>query len=313
MSSMGPAAIDVALVGVGKIARDQHIPSIAGNPDFRLVAAASRSAAVDGVANFRTLDEMLAEMPGLDAVALCTPPQVRHAMARAALNAGKHVLLEKPPGVTLSEVEDLAALAREKGRTLFATWHSRFAAGVEPARQWLSGKKIRRAEMIWKEDVTHWHPGQKWIWQAGGLGVFDPGINGLSILTRIVPEGVFLTSAELSFPQNCQTPIAADLTFTDSGGAAIRAELDWRQKGPQSWDITVETDDGRLELSKGGSRMSIGGVAQDVGEASEYAGIYRRFAELVRTGGSDVDVAPLRQVADAFMLARRVTVEPFEE
>ena len=53
--------------------------------------------------------------------------------------------------------------------------------------------------MDWKEDVTHWHPGQKWIWQAGGLGVFDPGINGLSILTRIMPHGIFLTGAELPF------------------------------------------------------------------------------------------------------------------
>ena len=79
MGSEQPAAIGVALVGVGKIARDQHIPSIAANPAFRLVAAASRSAEVDGVANFGTLDELLADATGVDAVALCTPPQVRHA------------------------------------------------------------------------------------------------------------------------------------------------------------------------------------------------------------------------------------------
>lgn len=313
MVSESPAAIGLALVGVGKIARDQHVPSIAGNPAFRLVAAASRSAEIEGVANFRTLADLLDRGEGIDAVALCTPPQVRHGLARAAIGAGKHVLLEKPPGATLGEIEDLRTAATEKGVTLFATWHSRFAAAVEPARAWLADKRITSVRVDWKEDVTHWHPGQKWIWEAGGLGVFDPGINGLSILTRIMPHAIFLTKAELSFPQNCDTPIAADLTFSDWLGADIRAEFDWRQKGPQSWDITVITDGGTLRISKGGSEMAIEGEPRIVGADSEYAGIYRRFAELVANGQSDVDVTPQRHVADAFMLGRRIAVEPFEE
>ncbi len=54
----------------------------------------------------------------LDAVAICTPPQVRHAIARDAIEAGKHVLLEKPPTATLSELEDLrrAGRASRNGR-----------------------------------------------------------------------------------------------------------------------------------------------------------------------------------------------------
>jgi len=161
--------------------------------------------------------------------------------------------------------------------------------------------------------VTHWHPGQKWIWEAGGLGVFDPGINGISILTRIMPNEIFLTESELSFPANCDTPIAADLTFTDFNGVAIAMALDWRQKGPQSWDIEVSTDAGVLKLSKGGREMSIDGRAQLSEADSEYDGIYRRFAALIEKGESDVDVTPQRHVADAFMLGRRLIVEPFEE
>ena len=82
-----------------------------------------------------------------------------------------------------------------------------------------------------------------------GFGVFDPGINALSILTRILPRPFFLTAAELSFPRNRAAPIAADLVFSDDAGTAIRAEFDWRQTGPQTWDIRVETDAGRLTLS----------------------------------------------------------------
>jgi predicted dehydrogenase len=110
----------VALVGIGKIARDQHIPAIAGDPDFRLVAAVSRNETVAGVPNFTDLDRFLAEGPPA-AVALCVPPKVRTAMALKALAAGRDVLLEKPPAATLGVVELLVEIARKRGVCLFAT------------------------------------------------------------------------------------------------------------------------------------------------------------------------------------------------
>jgi len=306
-------AIRLAIVGLGKIARDQHIPAIAGTEGIELVAIASRNASIDGIAHFATLDQLLADAPDIDAVALCTPPQVRHAQAAAALKAGKHVLLEKPPGATVSELEPLVAAAREIGRTLFATWHSRFAPAVEPARSFLSNRQIRSVVVEWKEDVRVWHPGQTWIWEPGGLGVFDPGINALSILTRILPRPFFLIGAELSFPSNRAAPIAADLTFSDVTGLAIRAEFDFRQTGPQTWDIRVETDAGLLVLSSGGSRLVHDGRTLVDEKQAEYRNIYRRFVELIANHESDVDLSPLAHVADAFMLGRRRDVDPFIE
>jgi D-galactose 1-dehydrogenase len=306
-------AIRVAIVGLGKIARDQHIPSIAATPGIELTAIASRHASVDGIAHFKTLEELLVAAPDIDAVALCAPPQVRQAQAAAALRAGKHVLLEKPPGATVSELTPLIAMARETGRTLFATWHSRFAPAVEPAKAWLADRHINSVAVEWKEDVRVWHPGQAWIWEPGGLGVFDPGINALSILTHILPRPFFLTGSELSFPGNRAAPIAADLDFSDAAGVPIRAEFDWRQTGPQTWDIRVETDAGRLVLSSGGSRLVHDGRILVDEKQAEYRRIYRRFVELINNGVSDVDLSPLIHVADAFMLGRRRTVDPFIE
>jgi D-galactose 1-dehydrogenase len=306
-------AVRLAIVGLGKIARDQHIPAIAGTEGVELVAIVSRNASIDGIAHFATLDELLFAAPGIDAVALCTPPQVRQAQAAAALQAGKHVLLEKPPGATVSELTPLIASARQSGRTLFATWHSRFAPAVEPARAFLADRQINSVVVEWKEDVKVWHPGQAWIWEPGGLGVFDPGINALSILTRILPRPFFLTQAELSFPRNRAAPIAADLVFSDDTGLPIRAEFDWRQTGPQTWDINVETDRGRLILSSGGSHLVHDGHVLVDEKQAEYRGIYRRFVELIANGVSDADLSPLAHVADAFMLGRRRDVEPFIE
>ena len=212
--------IRLAIVGLGKIAGDQHIPAIAGTDGIELAAIADPSGGIDGVAHFATLDQLLADAPEIDAVALCTPPQVRSALAAAALKAGKHVLLEKPPGATVSELDPLIATARQTGRTLFAAWHSRFAPAVEPARNFLADRQIKSVVVEWKEDVRVWHPGQAWIWEPGGLGVFDPGINALSILTRILPRPFFLTRSELSFPRNRAAPIAADLVFSDDAGIA---------------------------------------------------------------------------------------------
>ena len=303
----------LGLVGLGKIARDQHLPAIAATPGMALVAVASRNAAAEGLACYPDLAAMLDAQPDLDAVILCQPPQARYAAARMALLAGKHVFMEKPPGATLSEVEALVALARTQGLALFASWHSREAAAVREAADWLADQTIRSVEIAWKEDVRVWHPGQTWIWEPGGFGVFDPGINALSILTRILPEPVRLTAAELQVPENCAAPIAARLTMETASGVPVNAEFDFRQTGPQSWDIRVVTAAGELLLGHGGNVLTIAGTLQPAHPEQEYPELYRHFAQLVASRAIDVDLAPLRLVADAFMCGKLVGIEPFHE
>ena len=305
--------LTIGLVGVGKIARDQHLPAIAVAPNCRLVATADPNASVGDVPSYRDLESMLDAHPEIAAVAVCTPTHLRYSQARAALMRGKHVLLEKPPGATLSEVESLISLAAEQNVSLFAAWHSRFAPGVAQAKQWLSERHVQRVKIEWKEDVRVWHPGQAWIWQPGGMGVFDPGINALSIATAILPQPFFLRQARLLVPSNAQTPIAADLSFTDPEGAAIEAVFDFRQTGQQTWDIYVHTDDGRLSLTQGGCRLMIDDELILEAEEREYPGLYAHFAELVANSISEVDVAPLRQVADAFLYGHRETTDAFVE
>lgn len=305
------AIYTLGIAGVGKIARDQHLPAIAGNRGFELVASASRNASVEHVHNYPTLDALLAGEPELAAVSLCTPPQARYAQARDALLAGKHVMLEKPPGASVGEVEALRELARRAGRTLFASWHSRCASAVEPARAWLTDRTIRAVEVRWKEDVRRWHPGQQWIWEPGGLGVFDPGINALSIVTRILPREIVLHGARLYVPSDCSTPIAATLECADTAGVPVHGEFDWRHGPVEQWEIDVDTADGLLSIRAGGKRLEIAGEVVPLGPEREYAALYERFHWLIAHGESDVDVRPLRLVADAFLLGRHIEVEFF--
>ena len=303
------APFKVALVGIGKIAVDQHVPAIAASSDWTLAATVSRKGGVDGVEGFATIEAMLEARPDISVVSLALPPVPRFAYAQAALKAGRHVMLEKPPGATLSEVHTLQALARDRGLTIYATWHSRMAQAVAPAKAWLADKAVTRAHITWREDVRKWHPGQDWVFEPGGMGVFDPGINALSILTDILPMPVHLTDAKLEFPANRQTPIAATLRFSGN----VTADFDWRQEGPQTWDIEVETTQGQLALRLGGNQLEIDGkpVAGKASIMGEYPALYAQMAKLVRSQASDVDLAPSLHVADAMTLGRRETTAAF--
>jgi len=299
----------VVLVGLGKIACDQHLSALAKNPALELVASVDPAAeGRDGLPHFASLDGLFQSDLVFDAAAVCTPPQVRSAIALRLLEAGKHVLLEKPPAAAVDEISHLEARAAASGVTLFTGWHSRYAAGVRPAREWLSGKQIRRVEIVWREDVHIWHPGQHWIWRPGGFGVFDPGINALSIATEILPHPLRVTHSALQYPANCEAPVAAQVQLADAEGLEVSLDLDFRQKGPQTWTITVDTDEGTLELSEGGSVLSTPDGIQ-ANEDEEYPTLYEHFARLVREGRSHVDVAPLRLANDALLLGSIERVE----
>ena len=303
--------IRIALVGFGKIARDEHVPAIRADPRYDLVAITSRSGDPGiGVPAHVDLAALLTAQSGsLDAVAICTPPDARHALARLALQAGLAVLLEKPPAATLGEIDDLIGVARASAKTLYAGWHSQHASAVKAAALHLRGATVRRLDIRWHEDVRKWHPGQDWVWEAGGFGVFDPGINALSIATAILPCPLLLRAATLEIPANRQAPIAAQISFA---GNDHRASFDWRQTGGDIWTIAIETDDGRrIDLHDGGARLSIDGAPQPLAPNREYPSIYDRFAELVTSGRIEVDAEPLRVVADAFLVGCRTPVAAF--
>jgi D-galactose 1-dehydrogenase len=306
----------VAIIGFGKIARDQHVPSIALYDRLELAATTSRQGkGAEGVTCFLDHSEMLRQMSDLDAVAICTPPSVRYDIARDCLEAGLHCLLEKPPAVTLGEIEDLACIAEGRQLTLFTTWHAQANPAVTAAAELLAGQRIASMEIVWREDVRKWHPGQQWIWEPGGFGVFDPGINALSIAAKIFPGTLFVRKAELLYPANRQAPIAAKLTLASpSAEGDMSVTLDWRHSGGEAWTIEIRTEAGRyVALLDGGSRLEVDGEPRAPEGASEYAALYRDFIDLIDERRSQVDVRPLRLCADAFLLGRRTVVGAFED
>lgn len=306
------APMPLALAGIGKIARDEHLPALRDGADWTLAATISRNAGVEGVRGHDDMAAFLADPGEIRAVSLALPPGPRFDYARKAIAAGMDVMLEKPPATTLAEARHLQDMARERGVTLYASWHSRMGAAVEAARARIARDGARRLDVTWREDVRQFHPGQDWVWEAGNLGVFDPGINAFSILVTILEDRPRLARAHMVVPQGRQTPISADLEFSAGDGIPVTMALDWGHEGDPDWTIAVETGSGGFTLTRSGSGLDEGaGEIALEGETAEYPMVYARFAELVRGRQSEVDLRPLEMAADAFLLASRETGAPF--
>jgi len=306
----------IAVIGIGKISQDQHLPVIRKSDRFELAATVSgRGVASDGLPVFRTAGELYRSLPEVKLVAICTPPSVRHAYVREALDAGCDVLMEKPPTPTISELNDLVSYAEAKGRVLFQTWHSRYNRAVDRARDVLAADGVRSVRIDWRESVRKWHPGQDWVWEPGGFGVCDPGINALSIFTKIMPFPVFVEKADLKFPSNRGTPVDATIRFKSGviDGPEMSAHFNWLEETGEVWTITIETGRGEtLALEKGGTVLKIDGRTEVEAPSEEYERIYEHFAQLLDDKRSEVDGSPLLLTADAFLLGARENTDAFE-
>jgi D-galactose 1-dehydrogenase len=286
----------IAIVGFGKIAQDQHVPAIAEADGLELVATVSRRGeGPPGIPTFFTLDALAASNIGVDAVSLCTPPEGRSQMAITAASHGWDILLEKPPGTTAAEVLALVQHVHKSGRIVFTTWHSQYNAAVDAAAERLASQDIVSMRIDWRENVHKWHPSQDWIWEAGGFGVFDPGINALSIATKIMQAPLSVKQAKLTFEDNHQSPIAVDIDFGDH----LSAHFDWRETGQECWKISIETSKETILLDKGGSELWVNGVQIIAEIPREYPMIYAHFTQLLKTRQSHIDIAPLQLVEEA--------------
>lgn len=300
--------IRIAVIGIGQIARQQHLPALEDDPDFQIVAAVSPAPVTLDVPVFASLAELRQSHLALDAVALCTPPDLRYALAHEALSAGWHVLLEKPPTVTRSQAESLSRLAEQRGLTLFAAWHSVYAASIPALREILPALAIERVTVVWKENADKWHPGADWLWRAGALGVFDAGINALSILCAVSPETLLYETALLSFYGDQQAPSQVTLAMRGSvTGLPVTAEFDWRHEGASEiWEIVWHAEKGEnVTLSEGGARLRVGSSEIALPHTREYAKVYRHFASLIRAGQSSLDLRALDLVTDALAFGHR--------
>ncbi|MEZ5284889.1 MAG: aldehyde dehydrogenase family protein [Vicinamibacterales bacterium] len=248
--------IRIAVVGLGKIARDRHLPAIAADTRFELVATVSPQVpGIDGVPHLARTDALLADGPGIDAVALCTPP-VRGDLASQAIAAGCHVLLEKPPGATKEQAgaESIVASARRRAPPCSPRGTRARRAVLAPRATGCRGGPCAACGSRGARTSARGIPGRPGSGNRG-LGRVRSGDQRAVDRERDPARSIVLDSAVLSVPENRAAPIAARLGGRTAAGAPVSMDLDWRQTGLQTQDILVETDDSPLVIGDGGARL----------------------------------------------------------
>src|ERR1043166_7497 len=145
----------IAVVGAGWWATTAHIPAIKSHAEAELVADQSRELAkAERVARdfgvkhaFVSVEELVA-LPGLDGVIVSTTPNVHHLHAKAALERGLHVLVEKPMTFNAGEAQELVEMAAQKKRQLIIScpWH--FTAHAIEARRLIHSGALGEIKMI---------------------------------------------------------------------------------------------------------------------------------------------------------------------
>ncbi|MFM8984967.1 MAG: Gfo/Idh/MocA family protein [Planctomycetia bacterium] len=142
--------IRAGIIGLGFIGR-LHLRAASLVPGVRVVAvaephAAAREAAPAGVERFADYRDLLAR--DLDFVTICLPTVLHHPVALAALEAGKHVLIEKPVTTTYAQAEDLMAAARARGRVLYTGMTHRFYPEVRAVKERLDQGEFGEVVML---------------------------------------------------------------------------------------------------------------------------------------------------------------------
>ena len=218
--------LNVAVVGYGYWGPNL-VRNVMERPELRLAALCERdqsradafAAKVQGVPIAPDLDEML-EDPELDAVIVATPPRTHHAIVKAALLAGKHVLVEKPLATNSIDAIDLIDTARTRRVLLM------------PGHTFLYSPSVSKVRQLMTEDVL----GEVYFVTSSrmNLGKYQPdGVicdlapHDISILLHWLDEPVVQVTASARSIFRAGVPETAFLTLKFANGTAANIEISW--------------------------------------------------------------------------------------
>lgn len=308
-----PTPIRIAVVGLG-IGR-LHVISCAELADrYRVVAVCdvdeARAREVAGwlrdVRACTDLEEVLAA-DDVDVVDLCTPPGQHREQVERCLRAGKDVICEKPLVGSLREVDELAALAEETGRSVMPIHQYRFGRGVQKLRALvdagLTGRPyVANVDVAWRRGADYYAAPWRGRWETelGGTLV-SHAVHALDMALFVLgpPIGVWARVATLVNDVEVEDCAAVTLRFGDGSLATLSATVgsaveisrhrftfehltaesgtEPYANGKDPWEITVPDEEHRAAVDAL--------VAALPEEHEDYVGQLDRYAEARLTGG----------------------------
>ncbi|MEZ4415069.1 MAG: Gfo/Idh/MocA family oxidoreductase [Gemmatimonadota bacterium] len=235
---MSQAGIRIGILGTGAVSQVAHLPLLAGRDDVEVVAVSDTdSLKAREVASRFEIGQVLDDADligddGIDAVVVATPNHVHEAQALAALNAGKHVLVERPIALTAAGAQRLIDAAKANDRALMVGLSHRYRPDVTALRSFVAGgelgpvysvsgsvlnRKVALARTPWRQRRA----------EAGGGALMDLGVQLLDLCLWLVgyPEVARVTAVTLTGDYEVED--AAVLLAESDSGIAISLEASW--------------------------------------------------------------------------------------
>ncbi len=319
----GEREVRLGILGAGAIAQVSHLPAYGRIPGVALtaicdtdLAKAKRVATRYNIPHVTRSFEELAVMDEVEAVDICLPNHLHAPATIAALEAGKHVLCEKPFSRSSKEAEQMVAAAAKQGRVLMSGFNNRYREDVTVLKRFLSEGDLGTifyAKTGWLMQVSDW-AGSTWKSKkryAGGGVLLDLGIQMLDttfwLLDMPEVESVSATANPRPQREDLETSAAALLRLKDGGAVTLEV----------SWGLLMEKDFAYLNLfgdqgaallnplrvhkEMHGSLVNVtpaGGAGRNLYKQS-YENEIRHFVDCVRTGSR-----PLSPGEDALNMLR---------
>jgi len=322
--------INVGLIGFGLAGRAFHAPVIRAVPGLRLAAILQRSGSEAAqlypeARIVRSLDELLG-MRELRLIVVATPNETHFSLGRQCLEAGRHVVVDKPFTPTLQEAVELLRLARERGRLLSVYQNRRYDGDFQALQQIVGGGKLGRI-VRFESNYDRFRPQLKpGAWRerssAGGGILFDlaPHLIDHALLLFGLPEAISADirierdgavvddsfDVTLFYPRDCRavlraTMLAAALRprFVVHGtkGAYLKHSFDVQEPKLRAGHVPWEEAPTQAELEENSGVLTL---ANADGTTVEHrippgAGDYRAYYANIRDamlGSATVAVSP---------------------
>lgn len=248
--------VNWVVVGIGDITRRRVIPAIVAEPRSRLYGVVSRSREKGSAYSERVwerLEEALAD-PAVDAVYVATPVALHAPQTIASLEAGKHVLCEKPVAMNFVEAEAMVATARKSGRLLGIAYYRRTYPKVQRARKLLQQGVIGRpvlAEISCHDWFNAENGFRAWLVDpkmAGGGPLYDIGSHRIDLLNYFFGKPVRVTAQLASLVHRRAVEDAATVLVEYECGVRGVVDVRWHCRTFRD-EFRITGTDGVLDLS----------------------------------------------------------------
>ena len=256
MSTEG-SGLRIGVVGCGRVAQQRHIPIIGDMPQAELRALAdvddktlNRLARQYGVESAYTDYRELVGSDAIDAVMVAAPTQFHAEVGVAALNAGKHVMIEKPLALSIDEVEKLEAAAAASGKTVAVAMNSRWHRLTREARGIVRGGtlgKIGLLRSVFTDEFRIEETPRPWMMRhdLAGCVLIEQAIHHFDLWAFLLDSEVDDIYAKMEDPMSSSERAA--VTATMANGVIVSAMFSEGLKAVNELEIYGE--DGRLQVS----------------------------------------------------------------